>query len=388
MRSFFFADCQCNNTFSMPTIIVQIIDDLAFEFILIGRIYNTFWIAAFEVDVDINATLGNSCGLTPVDLTQVITVFIFLHNGVAELFHNFDINTKWIAKWNCRFILICANQTMVGCNNDIPTFIKQVHEATQVSVSIYVEPFHDILEELFIIPFNMWTIFRDFPERMSSDIYVMKMGEYSFIAIFFDQRVHGVCLPFRVRFPQRSKDLICSLCRIPDHHRNTTKLTSFFLNLLKQRFWMEQHIVVRFHGIAIPHLNSGTIFSHFDQNCLTNNFNLFAFLAYGIHNVIHYDINLIKYSKWFCILLGSINGNFIVHALIIRNNQHWTTFHATTYRNAEFFRTCWRISPTFCFFERNSGFIFIKLWLRCPCIFAFIFIHDHIGEDFLLKRHI
>ena len=63
----------------MPTIIVQIIDDLAFEFILIGRIYNTFWIAAFEVDVDINATLGNSCGLTPVDLTQVITVFIFLN---------------------------------------------------------------------------------------------------------------------------------------------------------------------------------------------------------------------------------------------------------------------------------------------------------------------
>ena len=211
MSGFLLTNCQSNNTLAIPTIIVQIIDDLTFEFVLICWIYNTFWVTTFKVDVDIDTTLSNCCGLTPVNLTQVITVFIFLHNGVAQLFHNLNIHTKWVTNRNSWLFFFRADEAMVGSNDDIPTFIEQVHEATKISVGIYIETFENSLDIRFIVFFYVWAILGKFPENMPSSIYIVQVREHDIIIIFLDQRVHCTCLPFGIRFPQWCIYFICDI---------------------------------------------------------------------------------------------------------------------------------------------------------------------------------
>ena len=299
VSGFLLTNCQSNNTFAIPTIIVQIIDDLAFEFVLICWIYNAFWVTTFEVDVNIDAALSNCCSLTPVDLTQVITVFIFLHNSIAQLFHNLNIHTKWVTNRNCWLFFFRADETMVGSNDDIPTFIEQVHETTEISVGIYIEPFKNGLDIIFIVFFYMWTILSKFPENMSRSVNIVQVREHDIIIIFLDQRVHCACLPFGIRFPQWCVYFICGVWRITNDHANTSELTNFILNLLKQGFWMEQRIIVHFHGIAIPNFNLRAVLRKFNKNCLANDIYFFTIFSNGIKDVIDNNTYLIQYNNWF-----------------------------------------------------------------------------------------
>ena len=57
---------------------VQITDDLRFQVIFVTWLDNTVWIAAFEIDMDMVAAIGNGSCLAVIDLPQLTAVFIFL----------------------------------------------------------------------------------------------------------------------------------------------------------------------------------------------------------------------------------------------------------------------------------------------------------------------
>ena len=100
---------------------------------------------------------------------------------------------------------------MVGSDDDIPTFIEQVHETTEISIGIYIEAFKNGLDIRFIVFFYVWAILGKFPENMPSSIYIVQVREHDIIIIFLDQRVHCTCLPFGIRFPQWCIYFICGI---------------------------------------------------------------------------------------------------------------------------------------------------------------------------------
>ena len=126
-----------NDALTIQAVAVQIVNDLTFQFILVGWIDDTGWVFALEVNVDLTAAGSNGTGLFPIDLFDWITVFIFFKYCVAKFAKNTNIAAKGIAdEW--LFFFFRSQQTMVGEDGDGPAFIEIVQEAAKVTVGLLI----------------------------------------------------------------------------------------------------------------------------------------------------------------------------------------------------------------------------------------------------------
>ena len=107
-------------------IVVEIVDDLFFQCVFICWIHDAVFVAALEVDVDVVGADLNGAGLFPVNFCGVVAVFVLLHDGVAELFH--DRNVEAAVFTDQRWNVFANDEAVVRNDENGPVFVEIVQE--------------------------------------------------------------------------------------------------------------------------------------------------------------------------------------------------------------------------------------------------------------------
>lgn len=156
---FFSGHSKGNNAFFWMlwiAIAVEVADDLLYKLIVIFWFYNTFWVAALEVDIDVGGTMVDSTGLGPVNHVHTFNAWHWNGYSVAEFFHNACIDTtKFANPWV--FVASGAwNSCVVRGNANNGVFIEVIENGADVFVVYHVDFVDDVAETLpvFVTAFN------------------------------------------------------------------------------------------------------------------------------------------------------------------------------------------------------------------------------------------
>lgn len=308
------ADAYNATTSGWVTVVVQIVDDLFFKRILVSWIYNTVFVAALKVDVDVVRTNLDSTGLFPVNVAGRVAVFVLNHNGVAQFFHNRNVEAAVFANhWRNFF---ANDEAVVTHDENGPVFFEVMEETAEVVVGLTIGVNDEFLIFFFVGVFPWFKGFAHVPKLVTSAVYVVKVGEDNIIVALISNVVQAICLPLAVKVPRWNKYIANEVCFFATDKAYwwywATSLGDFWVD----SSWVPEHIVGGIESVGNPHTYHGAIFSKFEHLVAAAAWLGFFFLG-NIVNDTSYHFAVFNNNDWFFCLFVLVNSYAVVLAFFV-----------------------------------------------------------------------